>query len=311
MSIATSCGRRCAALRPGVAAVANAMTVDVEDYFQVEAFADRIAPASWDAIPRRVEANVERLLDLFAAAGVRATFFVLGWIAERHPQMVRRIAAGDHEVASHGYDHRRIDRLDPASFRQDVGRAKRILEDIVADRPVLGYRAPTFSLGARQSWAYQILGEEGYRYSSSIYPIRHDLYGDIDAPRAPFRPAGGSLWEMPLTTRRMWGQNIPCAGGGYFRLLPYRLSRRNLLAVNTREVRPCIFYFHPWEIDAAQPRIAGIGLRTRLRHYTNLAAMPDRLVRLVRDFRWGRMDQVFADVIGTSGEDESASRVFE
>jgi polysaccharide deacetylase family protein (PEP-CTERM system associated) len=309
MSIGTRCGRHAPASRPDAAAFENAMTVDVEDYFQVEAFAERVPRAFWDGMPRRVEANVDRLLALFAAARVRATFFVLGWIAERHPQMIRRIATEGHEVASHGYGHQRIDRLDPASFRQDVRRAKRSLEDIVAG-PVSGYRAPTFSLGVRQSWAYQILAEEGYRYSSSIYPIRHDLYGDIDAPRAPFRPAGGSLWELPLTTRRIWGQNIPCAGGGYFRLLPYRLSRRNLRAVNTREVRPCIFYCHPWEIDAAQPRIAGIDLRTRLRHYTNLATMPDRLARLVRDFRWGRMDQVFAEFVGAPGEDGIGSRVF-
>jgi polysaccharide deacetylase family protein (PEP-CTERM system associated) len=272
------------------------MTIDVEDYFQVEAFADRISRTSWDGLPRRVEANVDRLLELFAATGVKATFFILGWIAERHKEMVCRIAAEDHEVASHGYDHRRADRLDPLGFRRDVRRAKHILEEIAA-RPVLGYRAPTFSIGSRDDWAYEILEEEGYRYSSSVYPIRHDLYGDVAAPRAPFRPRGGGLWEIPLTTRRMWGQNLPCAGGGYFRLLPYRLSRHYLRAVNAREARPCIFYFHPWEIDAAQPRIENIGLRTRLRHYTNLAAMPSRLDRLVHDFRWDRMDEVFADAI--------------
>ena len=281
--------------RPDAAGLTNALTVDVEDYFQVEAFADRISRPSWDGIPRRVEANVDRLLELFAAAGVSATFFTLGWIAERHKDMVRRIAAGGHEVASHGYDHRRADRLDPPGFRQDVRRAKGVLEEIAA-RPVLGYRAPTFSIGAGNRWAYEILEEEGHRYSSSLYPIRHDLYGDAKAPRTPFRPVG-TLWEMPLTTRRIWGQNIPCAGGGYFRLLPYRLSRRNLLAVNAADARPCIFYFHPWEIDAGQPRVEGIAMRTRLRHYLNLAAMPGRLERLVRDLRWGRMDEVFADHI--------------
>jgi polysaccharide deacetylase family protein (PEP-CTERM system associated) len=285
--------------RPDAAGLTNALTVDVEDYFQVEAFADRISRPSWDGIPRRVEANVDRLLELFAAAGVSATFFTLGWIAERHKGMVRRIAAGGHEVASHGYDHRRADRLDRPSFRQDVRRAKGILEEIAA-RPVLGYRAPTFSIGAGNPWAYEILEEEGYRYSSSLYPIRHDLYGDAKAPRTPFRPVG-TLWEMPLTTRRIWGQNVPCAGGGYFRLLPYRLSRRNLLAVNAADARPCIFYFHPWEIDAEQPRVEGIAMRTRLRHYLNLAAMPGRLERLVRDLRWGRMDEVFADHIRPAG----------
>ncbi|HJU20803.1 MAG TPA: XrtA system polysaccharide deacetylase [Stellaceae bacterium] len=282
--------------RPLGVGLTHAMTVDVEDYFQVEAFADRIARASWEGIPRRVEANVDRLLDMFAAAEVGATFFTLGWVAERHPGMIRRIAAGGHEVASHGYDHRRADRLDPPRFREDIRRAKRILEDL-AGRPVLGYRAPTFSIGSGNAWAWDILAEEGYRYSSSLYPIRHDLYGDAHAPRAPFRPAGGGLWEIPLTTRRICGQNFPAAGGGYFRLLPYRLSRHNLSAVAAVEAQPCIFYLHPWEIDAAQPRVAGIGWRTRLRHYLNLAAMPDRLARLVRDFRWGRMDEVFAGIL--------------
>lgn len=303
----TRCG---GAARPDAAGLSNAMTVDVEDYFQVEAFADRIARASWDDIPRRVEANVDRLLELFATAGVRATFFTLGWIAERHPGMVRRIAAGGHEVASHGYDHRRTDRLDPSRFREDVRRAKHVLEQIAA-RPVLGYRAPTFSLGAGTRWAYQILEEEGYRYSSSLYPIRHDLYGDVTAPRLPFRPGGGRLWEMPLTTRRICGQNFPCAGGGYFRLLPYRLSQRNLRAVNRLEARPCIFYCHPWEIDAAQPRVPGIGLRARWRHYTNLGIMPARLARLVRDFRWDRMDQVFAELVSASSETGIGSGAFE
>ncbi|MGH7053125.1 MAG: XrtA system polysaccharide deacetylase [Stellaceae bacterium] len=286
-------GQPPSAQRSDATAITNALTVDVEDYFQVEAFADRIARASWESIPRRVEANVDRILDLFAAGGVRATFFTLGWIAERHPAMIRRIAAGGHEVASHGYDHRRADRLDPPGFRQDVRRAKAILEDLAA-RPVAGYRAPTFSIGSGNRWAYEILEEEGYRYSSSLYPIRHDLYGDAGAPRAPFRPAG-ALWELPLTTRRLWGQNVPCAGGGYFRLLPYWLSRCNLRAVNAAEAWPCIFYLHPWELDAAQPRVAGIGWRTRLRHYLNLAAMPGRLERLVRELRWAPMSEVFAD----------------
>jgi polysaccharide deacetylase family protein (PEP-CTERM system associated) len=302
----TTPGADLSSSRPQAAGIRNAMTVDVEDYFQVEAFAARIPRACWEGIPRRIEVNVDRLLELFAAAGVGATFFTLGWIAERHPQMVRRIAAAGHEVASHGYDHKRADRLDPPGFRRDVRRAKDILEQIVA-RPVLGYRAPTFSLGLRSLWAYQILEEEGYRYSSSLYPIRHDLYGDVAAPRVPFRPTDGGLWEMPLTTRRLCGQNLPCAGGGYFRLLPYRLSRWNLAAVNAVEARPCIFYLHPWEIDAAQPRVAGIGMRARLRHYTNLTAMPARLGRLVRDFRWGRMDEVFADHLRTPAAPSAAS----
>jgi polysaccharide deacetylase family protein (PEP-CTERM system associated) len=272
----------------------NAMTVDVEDYFQVEAFSGRISRGSWERIPRRIETNIGRILELFAAAKVGATFFTLGWVAERHPGMMREIATGGHEIACHGYDHVRVDRLGPQVFRDDVRRSKRILEDIVG-LPVFGYRAPTFSLGIGTDWAYDILESEGYQYSSSVYPIRHDLYGNSAAPRAPFRPANRALWELPLTTRRLFGQNIPSAGGGYFRLFPYAWSRWNLDTVNRREARASIFYFHPWEIDAEQPRIRSIGLRTRLRHYTNLGLMPARIERLLREFRWGRIDKVFDD----------------
>ena len=281
--------------RHGARALLNAMTVDVEDYFQVQALADRIPRASWDQMPRRVESNIDRLLQLFSDAGVSATFFTLGWIAERHPMMVRRIAASGHELASHGYDHTRVDKLNPASFREDVQRTKAALEDI-AGCPVIGYRAPTFSIGPDTRWAYEILEEEGYRYSSSVYPIRHDLYGAVDAPREPFQPDSRGLWEFPLTTRRLLGQNLPCAGGGYFRLLPYWTSRLNLHHINAQEL-PCIFYLHPWEIDAEQPRVAGVKMRSRLRHYTNLKTMASRLSRLLQDFRWGRMDEVFADRI--------------
>jgi len=275
------------------AARVNAMTVDVEDYFQVQAFAGHIARDGWEMIPRRVERNVDRLLQMFDDGRAAATFFALGWIAERHPAMMRRIAAAGHEVASHGYDHTRVHELSPARFRDDIRRTKAVLEDATA-APVLGYRAPTFSIGAGTPWAYDILAEEGYRYSSSVYPIRHDLYGAAQAPRAPFAVASGAIWEIPLTTRRLFGQNFPCAGGGYFRLLPYWLSHRNLRHLNAGDAPPCIFYMHPWEIDAEQPPVRGIGAKTRLRHYTNLKAMPARLERLLRDFRWGRMDRVFA-----------------
>lgn len=271
----------------------NAMTVDVEDYFHAQALAERIPRTSWDEIPRRVEANIDRLLQLFADNCVTATFFTLGWIAERHPEMMRRIAADGHELASHGYDHTRVDRLSLPEFREDVRRAKASIEEITGN-PVQGYRAPTFSIGSNTPWAYQILEAEGYSYSSSVYPIRHDLYGGLDAPRHPFHPGSGMIWEFPLTTRRIWGQNIPCAGGGYFRLLPYWTSQRNLRQINAAD-EPCIFYTHPWEIDSEQPRISGLKIRSQLRHYTNLKAMPSRLARLVRDFRWGRMDEVFAD----------------
>jgi polysaccharide deacetylase family protein (PEP-CTERM system associated) len=282
-------------------AIVNAMTVDVEDYFQVEALSARFPRPGWDKVPRRVEANVDRLLGMFAAASANATFFTLGWIAERHPAMVRRIAAAGHELASHGYDHVRADRLSAAQFREDVRRSKRLIEDI-GGQAVRGYRAPTFSIGPGNMWTYEILESEGFAYSSSLYPIRHDLYGAPMAPRFPFRPGDSRLWELPMSTRRLFGRNYPCAGGGYFRLLPYRVSRSNLHSVNRADQQPCIFYFHPWEIDAGQPRQRGLKPRSRFRHYTNLSAMPRRLDRLLRDFRWDRMDRVFGPLETPVGE---------
>jgi polysaccharide deacetylase family protein (PEP-CTERM system associated) len=281
----------------GILGLVNALTVDVEDYFQVQALAAQFPHSCWENVPRRVEANIECLLGLFSRAGIRATFFTLGWIAERHPDMVRRIGAAGHELASHGYDHRRADELTPLAFREDIRRTKRVIEDI-GGLPVRGYRAPTFSIGAANRWTYEILEEEGYLYSSSSYPIRHDLYGDVAGCRHAFRPGSGILWEFPLSTRYLFRQNIPSAGGGYFRLLPYWVSRMNLRQINMVEKAPCIFYFHPWELDPSQPRVTGISKRARLRHYTNLSGMQRRLERLVRDFRWSRMDEVFADRIG-------------
>ncbi len=276
--------------------IRNVMTVDVEDYFQVQALAGCIPRADWEAIPPRVEANTDAILALFDAAGVRATFFTLGWIAQRHPALVRRIVAGGHELASHGWDHTRADVQDPTEFRADVGRTRRLLED-VAGVAVAGYRAATFSIGARNLWAFAVLESEGYRYSSSINPIRHDLYGMPDAPRTPFQPEGGALWEIPMTTLRLAGRNIPCAGGGYFRLLPYQMYRFGLGRVNRAEERPGIFYFHPWEIDPGQPRVAGCGIKSRIRHYTNLDRMRPRLQRLLGEFAWDRMDRVHADLL--------------
>jgi polysaccharide deacetylase family protein (PEP-CTERM system associated) len=277
------------------ALIRNAMSVDVEDYFQVQAFAGVIPRASWDGIDRRVEANVERILDQFARAGVHATFFTLGWIAERHPVMVRRIVAAGHELASHGYDHIRADLLDSKAFRADVGRTRLILEDI-GGTAVRGYRAPTFSIGPRNPWAFEALESEGYRYSSSVYPIRHDLYGDPDAPRFPHQPGPGGLWEIPMSTIRLAGRNLPCAGGGYFRLLPYSLYQLALTRLN-RSGRPGIFYFHPWEVDPGQPRVTGCSRLSRFRHYVYLSEMPARVDRLLREFAWDRVDQVFADLL--------------
>ncbi len=268
----------------------NAMTVDVEDWFQVQAFAGSIDRADWDTLPRRVEANTDRFLAMFAAAGVRATFFTLGWVADRHPELVRRIVAGGHELASHGYAHRLAHEQTPAEFRADVGRARRLLED-VGGAHVRGYRAPTFSINASNPWAFEVLADEGYAYSSSIYPIRHDLYGMPDAPRGPHRVAGGRLLEIPMTTVRVAGRSLPCAGGGYFRLLPYAVFRAGLRRAGKEQ--PGMFYTHPWEIDPGQPRNTAAPRMARFRHYVNIGRTERRIERLLRDFAWSRVDDVF------------------
>ena len=280
-------------------AQANAMTVDVEDYFQVQAFANVIDRGTWEGIPCRVEANMDHILRAFDRAGVKGTFFTLGWIADRHPGVVRAIVAAGHELASHGYGHARADGQTPEAFRDDVRRAKATLEDL-GGVAVQGYRAPTFSIGPRNPWAFDVLAEEGYRYSSSIYPVRHDLYGVPDAPRFPYKPAAGPLLEIPMTTVRLGGRNLPCAGGGYFRLMPYALFRLALRRFNQAEQAAGVFYFHPWEIDPAQPRVAAAPRMSRFRHYVNIAAMPGRLERLLRDFAWDRMDRVFAPAMAES-----------
>jgi polysaccharide deacetylase family protein (PEP-CTERM system associated) len=273
----------------------NAMTVDVEDYFQVEAFAKVISRDTWETQPSRVKANTERLLELFAETGVKATFFTLGWIALRHRSLVKRIVDEGHELASHGFQHLRADRQTPEEFRVDVRRTKDLLEDIGGVR-VSGYRAATFSIGRSNWWAFDVLAEEGYAYSSSVYPVAHDLYGVPDAPRVPFHPTGSSFTEVPLTTLRIAGKNLPCSGGGYFRLLPYGLSRRAFAHIATQERRPCVFYCHPWEIDPGQPRQTQAPLKSQLRHYLNLHKMEHRLRRLLRDFPWSRMDEAFPEV---------------
>ncbi len=272
--------------------VVNAMTVDVEDWFQVQAFAGVIPRERWEALPRRVEANTEMFLHMFADAGVKATFFTLGWVADRHAALVRRIVAEGHELASHGYWHRLADQQDVATFREDVGRARRVLED-VGGVAVRGYRAPTFSINARNPWAFEALAEEGYTYSSSIFPIRHDLYGMPDAPRFAHRVGAGRLMEIPMTTVRVGGRNLPCAGGGYFRLFPYVLFRAGLRRFNKQDGSSGVFYTHPWEIDAGQPRVSEAPPMARFRHYVNLGRTRARIVRLLRDFAWDRMDRVF------------------
>lgn len=272
-------------------AITNALTIDVEDYFQVSAFAPYIRRSDWDARECRVERNVERILAMLDARGVQATFFTLGWVAERYPQLVRRIVAGGHELASHGYGHQRASDLTPAAFRDDVARAKAILED-TGGVAVRGYRAPSFSIGEKNLWAFDTLAETGHAYSSSLYPIRHDHYGMPDAPRFAHRVAGGLL-EVPVTTVRLGGRNLPSSGGGYFRLLPYAASRWLIGRVNRDDRQAAVFYFHPWEIDAGQPRVPGIDAKTRFRHYVNIARMERKLASLLDDFRWGRMDHIF------------------
>jgi polysaccharide deacetylase family protein (PEP-CTERM system associated) len=274
-------------------AIRNAMTIDVEDYFQVSAFAPYISRESWPERECRVEANVDRILAILDEGGVQATFFTLGWIAERYPALVKRIVAGGHELASHGYGHLRASDQDRAQFTQDIASSKAILEDI-GGQAVLGYRAPSFSIGPGNLWALEALHETGYRYSSSIYPVRHDHYGMPDAPRFAWHPNGSDgLLEVPITTVRLGQRNLPAGGGGYFRLFPYALSRWMMQQVNQRDGQPAIFYFHPWEIDPGQPRPDGINLKTRFRHYVNLEKMDGRIRALTRDFAWDRMDRIF------------------
>ena len=275
------------------ATIRNALTVDVEDYFQVSAFAPHIARESWDRLPCRVEGNVDAILGLLDEHRARATFFVLGWIAERYPELVRRIARQGHEVASHGFAHQRATEQSVSEFESDVTGAKKLLEDVTGVA-VKGYRAPSFSIGSGNLWALACLREAGYRYSSSVYPIRHDHYGMPEAPRFAFYPdGGGGLLELPVTTVRIFNRNLPAGGGGYFRLLPYSVSRWCLQRVNTVDKQPCIFYFHPWEIDPGQPRQRGVGLKTRFRHYVNLSSMERRIRALCKDFQWDRVDHLF------------------
>jgi polysaccharide deacetylase family protein (PEP-CTERM system associated) len=281
------------------------MSIDVEDYFQVSALAPYIPRSAWEQRECRVERNVQRILALLAARGVKATFFTLGWIAQRYPGLVREIVAAGHELASHGYGHERASDLDRTAFAEDVLRAKGVLED-VGGVAVKGYRAPSFSIGHGNLWALQTLARSGHRYSSSIYPIAHDHYGMPDAPRFAHRTDCGLL-EVPVTTLRVAGRNLPASGGGWFRLLPYAVTRAMIGRVNRAEGQSAVFYFHPWEIDPGQPRIAGIDARTRFRHYVNLAANEGKLQRLLADFRWGRMDDIFLDRVAPIAQAALAS----
>jgi polysaccharide deacetylase family protein (PEP-CTERM system associated) len=277
--------------------IRNAMTVDVEDYFQVSAFEPYINRDDWERLDCRVENNTQRILDMFDAHEVKATFFMLGWVAERYPSLVKRIVESGHELASHGYEHTRVTEQQPDQFSEDIKRTKALLEDM-GGVPVRGYRAASYSIGAKNLWALEVLQEAGYDYSSSIYPIKHDLYGMPQAPRFPFYPNGdGGLLEVPVTTFTLANRRFPCGGGGYFRLFPYPVYRWAMRRVNRRDDQAGVFYFHPWEIDPDQPRQTGISIKTRFRHYLNLSRMESRLDQLLRDFSWGRMDKIFVDAV--------------
>lgn len=270
----------------------NAMTIDVEDYFQVSAFEQRIGRDAWGEWPMRVEASTRRAMALFADAGVKSTFFTLGWVAEKCPSLVRDIVAEGHELASHGFAHHRANSQTPPVFREDIRRTKQLLED-TAGVAVRGYRAASYSIDSGNLWAFDELAEAGYEYSSSVYPIAHDHYGMPEAPRFAFRVRSCGLLEIPVTTVAWGGRNWPCGGGGYFRLLPYGVFRAGLRRVNRNDRQPGLFYFHPWELDPDQPRVPGVSAKTRFRHYVNLAKMQPRLAQLLDDFRWDRMDRVF------------------
>ncbi len=269
----------------------NGLSVDVEEHFQVGAFQHTIKRADWDSMPSRVRGNVYRILEIFDQHQVKATFFTLSWVAERHPQMIRDILTAGHELASHGSEHQPAFSQSPEEFRQDVATSKAILEDI-GGQAVLGYRAPSFSIIAMNQWAFGILEEVGYRYSSSVYPIRHDLYGYPDAPRFPFIAPGTQLLECPQSTVEFGPAAMPCGGGGYLRLLPLALFKRAIKRLNLSEQQAMYLYLHPWEIDPQQPRITGAGAKSRFRHYLNLDKTENRLRQLLESFSWDRFDHV-------------------
>lgn len=276
--------------------VRNALSVDVEDWFQVGAFETVIDRKGWDGLECRVEANTDAVMAIFDEAGVKGTFFTLGWVAERYPALIRRIVDAGHELASHGWGHDRVFTMTPDQYAQDLARTRKTLED-AGGVAVTGYRAPSFSIDERTPWAHEALAEAGYAYSSSIAPVVHDHYGWPEAPRFAFKPVAGSdLVELPVTTARLAGRTLAAGGGGFFRLLPYGFSRWAVRQVND-DAQPAIIYFHPWEIDPAQPRVVNAPLRSKLRHYSNLKVMAAKLRRLVGDFEWGRVDAVAADAL--------------
>jgi polysaccharide deacetylase family protein (PEP-CTERM system associated) len=274
--------------------VQNALSVDVEDWFQVGAFETVIDRSDWDSLECRVERNTDAVMALFDEAEVKATFFTLGWVAERYPALIRRIVDAGHEIASHGYGHDRVFTFTPEQFAADLLRSRKLIED-AAGVAVTGYRAPSFSIDQRTPWAHEILAGQGYSYSSSVAPVKHDHYGWADAPRFAFRPVADSdFLEIPVTTAQLGSKRLAAGGGGFFRLLPYAFSRWAIRQVNDDEQRPAVIYFHPWEIDPDQPRVANAPMKSKLRHYTKLNVMADKLRRLPRDFHWDRLDHIVA-----------------
>ncbi len=271
--------------------ISNALTIDVEDYFQVSAFSNIINKKNWDEKECRIEKNIDNIISILDLKKIKATFFTLGWIAERYPSMIKKILMEGHELASHGYAHEKVSEISKSDFYQDVTRAKGILEDI-GGKQINGYRAPSFSIAEKNFWAMEILSETGHRYSSSIYPVKHDHYGSPNAPRFPYK-VFSELLEVPPTTVKLFGRNFPASGGGYFRLLPYSISKKMLDHVNSSENKPVVFYFHPWEIDSHQPKISNLSIKTRFRHYKNIEKMEEKIKKLVEDFHWDRMDNIF------------------
>jgi polysaccharide deacetylase family protein (PEP-CTERM system associated) len=274
--------------------VLNALSVDVEDWFQVGAFETVISRDDWDSLECRVERNSDAVLALFDTAGVKGTFFTLGWVAERYPALIRRIVDAGHEIASHGYAHERVFNFTPKEFAADIEKARKLIED-ASGAKVTGYRAPSFSIDQRTPWAHEILAEQGYEYSSSVAPVKHDHYGWAQAPRFAFRPVVGSdFLEIPVTTATIGSRRLAAGGGGFFRMLPYQFSRWAINQVNDRDDRPAIIYFHPWEIDPGQPRVANAPVKSKIRHYTKLDVMAAKLTRLAAEFQWERLDAVVA-----------------
>lgn len=279
--------------------ILNAMTVDVEDYFQVSAFDPYVCKSSWQERPGRVEANMDRILEMFNKFEIKCTFFTLGWIAMQYPSLVKRIVAEGHDLASHGWDHTMVTKLGRAEFEQDVSKSKEVLEQVSGTR-VTGYRAPSYSFTKANDWAHAVLAEQGYLYSSSVAPIKHAFYGIPDAPRFSHERENGAILEIPITTTRLLGRNIPCGGGGWFRLYPYFISKWAIDRVTRSEGKSAIFYFHPWEIDPDQPRIDGIGSVARFRHFQNMKHMERRLLKLFGQYRWGTIPDVFGQEFGNT-----------